>query len=392
MFRVPIHKIRPGMILARPIPSPQDPYRFLLERNVEIPMDFVARLKRLGVADVWVRNCDLGFLESLIDDSLTERQRETFRHVQRGFEAAMRDFSIEIDLGLFETAVYELFQLLKKTPAASFLLEKIDAFDKRLFEHCVNVSYLSIALGGAVSDYVVREMPMQYFGNGVPLHLLGLGGLLHDVGKMRVPGEILNKPGRLTKDEFRIIQRHTAYGYEMICDVIPDLAAEVVLHHHQRWNCEGYPGMHPNARDESLAPLRGRHIPIFARIAVVADVYDAATSARCYSPAKLPIQVLYEMRTHCRGFFDPVVEKAFYRIAPAFPVGQKVTLSDGAEAAVVDFNPDFPTKPKVRTQTSSEEIDLSLYSDLGIVIAEGKDVKPLVNALEKVEEQELANA
>ena len=78
------------------------------------------------------------------------------------------------------------------------------------------------------------------------------------------------------------------------------------------------------------------------------DIYDAATSQRCYSPAKPPVQALYEIRTFCKGFFDPKIEQAFYEIIPPFPVGQMVKLSNGIEAAVVDFNPRFPERPKVQ--------------------------------------------
>jgi hypothetical protein len=134
--------------------------------------------------------------------------------------------------------------------------------------------------------------------------------------------------------------------------------------------------------------LAGEQIPVFSRIAIMADVYDAATSQRCYSAAKLPVQVLDEMRQSCRGFFDPMVEAAFYRIIPPFPIGQVVTLSNGIEAVTVDFNPDFPVRPKVqclRTPSGQrfqnpglEEIDLALYTELEITAIDGQDVRPFL--------------
>ncbi len=146
---------------------------------------------------------------------------------------------------------------------------------------------------------------------------------------------------------------------------------------------------------ESLPPLSGTQIPVFSRIAIVADVYDAATSNRCYSQAKLPVQVLAEMRTQCQGLFDPVVEAAFYRIVPPFPIGQVVTLSDGVEAAVVEFNPDHPVRPKVRClrdpngqpfdHPSLEEIDLASCAELEIASVDGRDVRPFTAALGSLE-------
>ncbi len=118
----------------------------------------------------------------------------------------------------------------------------------------------------------------------------------------------------------------------------------------------------------------------------IADVYDAATSQRCYSGAKLPVRVLHEMRTIFQGAFDPTIEAAFYRIVPPFPIGQIVNLSNGMEAVVVDFNPDFPARPKVQclrtargeriAHPSLEEVDLSFCLDLEIVSVDGQDVRP----------------
>jgi HD-GYP domain-containing protein (c-di-GMP phosphodiesterase class II) len=191
------------------------------------------------------------------------------------------------------------------------------------------------------------------------------------------------------------IRRHPLYGYEMVKGSVPAPAAQVVLNHHQRFDGTGYPARIDYRTGEELPPLAGQQIPIFSRIAVVADVYDAATSKRCYSDAKLPVQVLHEMRTWCRGFFDPVVEAAFYQTVPAFPIGQIVTLSNGVEAVVVDFNPDFPVRPKVQclrtpdgerfANPALEEIDLGLYPDLCISSVDGTDVQPFLAAQEPTE-------
>jgi hypothetical protein len=178
----------------------------------------------------------------------------------------------------------------------------------------------------------------------------------------------------------------------MLKGILPAPAAQVALNHHQRWDGSGYPTRIDRVTGEELLPPSGRQIPVFARIAILADVYDAATSQRCYSGAKLPVQVLSEMRTGCQGFFDPAIEAAFLHTVPPFPIGQVVTLSNGIEAAVVDFSAQAPTRPKVqclRTPTGQrfanpalEEIDLGLEADLAIVAVDGRDVRPFLPALE----------
>lgn len=374
------------MVLARPIPLPHNPHRYLLQRDREIPMDLVPRLKQLGVYEVWVRHQQLEFLEDIIDEGLSEHQREVYLRVRRNFEAIIRDSTAELDVVGFQQSIAELFGFLKGNSGSSTLLQKLDAFDNYLMSHSTNACYLSLLLGMKLERYLIAERRFKPAREAKDLHLLGLGCLLHDIGKMLVPKEILNKPGRLDPAEMAEMRRHTTYGYEMVRRSIPASAAQIVLNHHQRWDGTGYPSrINPRTREE-LAPLTGRQIPVFSRIIVVADVYDAATSQRCYSDAKLPVQVLHEMRNRCQGFFDPVVESAFYRTVPPFPIGQVVTLSNGIEGAVVDFNAECPARPKVRClrmpgeqsfdHTACEEIDLNLCHDLEIAWVDGQDVRP----------------
>jgi HD-GYP domain-containing protein (c-di-GMP phosphodiesterase class II) len=213
---------------------------------------------------------------------------------------------------------------------------------------------------------------------------------LHDIGKMLVPAAILHKPADLEPAELTEMRRHTTYGYEMVRSSIPATAAQVVLNHHQRWDGSGYPSRVDHRTGDAMPPLSGRQIPIFSRITMVADIYDAATSQRCYCGPKLPVQALYEMRHCCQGFLDPAVEETFYRIVPPFPIGQVVALSNGIEAVVVDFNPDCPARPKVQglrapggrriAHPSLEEIDLSLDPELEIALVDGQDVRPFTNS------------
>jgi HD-GYP domain-containing protein (c-di-GMP phosphodiesterase class II) len=390
MLRVPVHKIQPGMILARPIPLPHDPYRFLLQRDREIPMDLVPRLKQLGILEVWVRHRDLEFLEDIIDEGLSDRQRDVYLRVRKNFEAIMQDSSVELDLEQFQHSISELFEFLKANAGGNVLLQKLDAFDNYLMSHSANVCYLALLLGMRLDRYLIEQRHHKKAKDAKDLTHLGLGCLLHDVGKMQVPDAILNKPGKLNGEELAEIRRHPRYGYDLVKGSVPASAAQVVLNHHQRWDGRGYPARLDRATGEPMPPLAGPQIPIFSRIAMVADVYDAATSRRCYSEAKLPVRALHEMRTWCEGFFDPVVEAAFYRTVPAFPIGQLVTLENGIEAVVVDFNPDFPTRPKIQclrtpkgepfAHPALEEIDLALYPESGIVSVDGEDVRPYLDS------------
>jgi HD-GYP domain-containing protein (c-di-GMP phosphodiesterase class II) len=386
MLRVAVHNIRPGMILARPIPLPQEPRRFLLQRDVEIPMDLVPRLERLGVREVWIRYRDLEFLEGMIDEGLGEQQREVYAIVRKNFESVMGGAAIELDIHQFQSSIGGLFDFLKNNSCGNMLLQKLDAFDNFLVSHSTNVCYLALLLGMKLERYLIEERSVKNPREAKDLRQLGLGCLLHDIGKMRIPAEILNKPGKLTTEEMDIIKKHPTYGFEMLHGQAPPAAAQVVLNHHQRWDGKGYPARIDSRTGEPLAPLQGKQIPVFCRIATIADIYDAATSKRCYSDAKPSVQVLHELRTWCQGAFDPQVEQAFYAIIPPFPIGQIVRLNNGVEAAVVDFNPRQPVRPKVQgirapngerfADPSLEEMDLALYPDLEVASVDGVDVRP----------------
>jgi len=392
MLRVPLDRIQPGMILARPIPMPHDPHRYLLQRDLEIPLEMIPRLKQLGIFEVWVRHRDLEFLEDVIDEGLCEKQREVYLHVRRNFEAVIRGSTMELDVVHFEESIRGLFDFLKSSSRSNILLQKLDAFDNYLLSHSTNTCYLSLLLGMKLERYLIDQRHHKSARQAKNLHLLGLGCLLHDIGKMRVPGEILNKPGRLDPEEMVEMRRHPLYGYRMVETSLPATASQVVLNHHQRYDGQGYPLRIDSRTGEALPALVGDQIPVFSRIAIMADVYDAATTHRCYSRAKLPVQVLHEMRTTCRHFFDPVVAAAFYSITPPFPIGQIVTLSGGVEAVVVDFNPRYPVRPKVQClkmangervrQPALEEIDLALYRDLQITGVDGTDVRPFLRSHE----------
>ena len=353
-------------------------------------MDLIPRLKQLGIMEVWVRHCDLECLEYLIDEELGERQREVYLHVRRNFESIMRGTTVELDLVHFESSIQELFGFLKCSIGGNVLLQKLDAFDNYLMSHSVNTCYLALLLGMKLDRYLIDQRRFKSAKEAKDLQLLGLGSLLHDVGKMRIPKAILDKPGSLSPEEMAEMRRHTTYGYEMVKGSLPASAAQVALNHHQRWNGQGYPAWLDYRTGEEMSPPAGRQIPVFSRIALVADVYDAATSKRCYSAAKLPVQVLDEMRGRCRGFFDPVVEAAFYRTVPPFPIGQVVRLSDGIEAVVVDFDPDYPTRPKVQCLRTAdgerfdhpalEEIDLAYCPEVEIAWVDGVDVRPFMTS------------
>jgi HD-GYP domain-containing protein (c-di-GMP phosphodiesterase class II) len=193
---------------------------------------------------------------------------------------------------------------------------------------------------------------------------LGVGMLLHDVGKLAVPAEVLTKPGKLNEKEWELMRTHPTVGVQMLAGgLVGDLSKAVVRSHHERWDGNGYPD-----------GKAGDKIPQVARIAAVADVFDAVTSERPYAPAA-PQHVGVEVVTRGSGTaFDPEVVATFRQVVAPWPPGAEITLADGREGVVVEVPQGKLHLPLVRVRSGSgyEEIDLADNQDLAPVSAEAR--------------------
>lgn len=387
MLRVRVEDLRPPMRLARPVAMPNNPTRYLVQRDVVVTDALKRRMAEIGVEEVWIRCEELAFLEEVIDPELGERQKEIYGNIRRNFERLSRVADAKLEFESFRSSLSNLFDYLRATPTGFLFLDKVQIFDDYLLTHSTNVSYLSLLLGMKLDWYLIKERPSLTPIKAKEVVSLGLGCLLHDIGKLRIPKGILDKPSRLTPEEMEVIRQHPVIGYKMVHGSIPSASAQVVLNHHQRWDGKGYPGPTP-MNGETPAPLAGDKIHIFARIATICDVFDAATSKRVYSDAKPSVQVLSEMLKYNVGCFDPVVQQAFYEIVPPFPIGTLVTLTNGFRAAVVDYDPIHPCQPKVKPiqypdgepcrYPDNREIDLSKGVGLQIHFQGEVDVRPFL--------------
>lgn len=150
--------------------------------------------------------------------------------------------------------------------------------------------------------------------------LIRLAAMLHDVGKVGVPDSILKKPGKLTNDEFEVIKQHTVYGARLFTSITSELdqmSLEIALNHHQKWAGGGYPGCVPeldDKHDPDSPPKKGEEIPITARIAAIADVYDALCSRRSYKEPFDEQRVYEIIRENSGTHFDPEVVEAFFQV------------------------------------------------------------------------------
>ena len=211
--------------------------------------------------------------------------------------------------------VEEITDSVSRNPGALISLARLKTADDYTYMHSVAVCALMIALARQLD--LDEELTQR----------LGIAGLLHDLGKALMPMDVLNKPGKLTDEEFAIIKTHPEEGYKLLLASTgaDDIALDVVLHHHEKTDGSGYPKR-----------LKNEEISLHAKMGAVCDVYDAITSNRPYKAGWDPAESLRRMAEWSNGHFDPTVFQAFVKSLGIYPIGSLVKLKSGRLGLVVE--------------------------------------------------------
>ncbi len=250
-----------------------------------------------------------------------QEELENARTLQAKSKAAVASMFNEVRMGNAlkvseaEPLVDEISQSISRNPEAFLNLVRLKNVDDYTYMHSVAVCALMIALG-------------KHLGlSGQELKDAGMAGLLHDVGKMMIPGKVLNKPGKLTDEEFNIIKDHPRKGWEIlnISKGANAMALDVCLHHHERVDGKGYP-----------EGISGDELTLFARMGAVCDVYDALTSNRCYKNGWAPAETIRKMAEWKDGHFDERIFHSFVKTIGIYPSGTLVKLKSGRLGVVVE--------------------------------------------------------
>ncbi len=232
----------------------------------------------------------------------------------------------ELDVAQVKVVVKECVESMLRNPGAMLWLARIKNSDEYTAEHCLRVAIFSIALG--------RELGLRQD----ELEHLGMCGMLHDVGKIKVPSAILNKPGALTPHELRVMQSHASEGRKLLMSnqQVTAAAVDVAFSHHERLDGRGYP-----------RGLDAPRIPYFAKIVAVVDAYDAINSDRPYSKGKSSLEALRILFEASGSQFDEELVKVFVRRIGIYPPGEIVEMSNGEVGIIIACSPLSKLKPKV---------------------------------------------
>jgi putative nucleotidyltransferase with HDIG domain len=251
-----------------------------------------------------------------------------------------------LDAGDALPIVEEITNSVMRNPGALISLARLKDKDDYTYMHSVAVCALMVSLARqlGLDDEQTRQA--------------GLAGLLHDIGKMMIPPEVLNKPDKLTDTEFEMVKTHPTEGHKLLLEGsgIGDIALDVCLHHHEKVDCSGYPDR-----------LCDEQISLYAKMGAVCDVYDAITSNRPYKNGWEPAESIRKMAEWSKGHFDQRIFEAFVRSVGIYPIGSLVRLKSERLAVVIEQTGKSLLTPRVKvffsiksnTRIQPEILDLS---------------------------------
>ncbi len=344
---ISVNELQPGMRLAE---------AFMFNGRVMLP-----GAKVLGIDEIdilrrkYPEQClKIGdpILDSLAEFEDDSRERQVAQTATGKIAQCMNEFHQSIrnqtDIGrlnfsAMRNTTASVVTYLKENPVSIALLDRNMQSGSFLAQHAANVFYLSLVLGSAVRDYVVKERQRLTAANNLSCAIsmdllpLGLGAMFADIGM--TPLQYLFEPGyKLTTEDRQKIRQHPQAGAEMLPENLPAGVKMVVRTHHENYDGTGYP-----------SGQSGADMHIFTRIVRICDAFNAGTSQKTYANAKSSARVLWEIcagpHQHC---YDPVLTKVFMSLIQPFPISAKPRLADGRYgSAVVRYNRKHPFKPSM---------------------------------------------
>ncbi len=338
---IPTFCLKEGMLLGKSIYNKNG--SLLLREGMPIKENYISKVIELEIQGVYVEDELSKGIEvcNVINDELrfktVDKIKDIFSDIQKGSS------NLGDNISMVTLNVEKMIDELLENKHVMINIIDIKSFDEYTYHHSVNVCVLSLVIGIAVG--LSKE----------ELSNLGVAGLLHDIGKVFINQDLLNKVDPLTREEFDIMKEHSMSGYKYIKTKFefPYQSNIGVLHHHEKYDGTGYP--------QSKV---GEEISLFGRIIAIADVYDALTSNRSYKKALLASEAMEYIMGGAGAHFDFELVNVFVRKVAAYPLGTCIRLSNGIRGIVVENFAHAPTRPKIRLIDLKDENGEDMYINL----------------------------
>ncbi len=315
MLFIPIDQLKSGLKLAYDVVVFEKSNVRLLPRGSVLTDRFIDGLKRFGINGVYVRDEITGDIQPSKPVMSTKLKTKTLTNLEWMFNNTEKsNSSRKKHIEHVDKTVLSLIDLVKENQSQLVNISDLKAYDEYTYHHSLSVAVVSLAIG------------VQLGFSHEELHKLGFGAIMHDIGKMSVPIEIINKPASLTHEEFDIVKKHPENSEDYLTqnDIDDPEIYESVISHHEKIDGTGYP-----------RGLTDKAIHYYGKIISVADVYDALTSNRPYRKALLPSEVAEYMMGNVDTAFDLGIVKAFLQKIEFFPIGSFVEFNNGSKGIVI---------------------------------------------------------
>ncbi len=322
MQRVSLSVLQPGMTVATNVRGADG--RLLVRNGMVLTDSSIQKLANLGIGSVYIRNPLFEAID--VPELVREDTRvRLVRELQNAFAGYQKNG--DLDTGALRGEVKTMVAEIIGNRDAMLHTFDLRTYQDYVYAHSVNVAIISVLIA----------LNLDY--NEVKMTDLALGALLHDIGMLAVPGDILLKIGNLTVAEAEAVQRHAAEGFEIVRKrrEISTLAAHIAFQHHERFDGTGYPRR-----------LKGDEIHEYARIVAVADIFDALIADRPYRKGLLPHEAYEIMMTLADKYIDKTILGIFLANVAIYPVGTVVQLSSGETAVVARVHAGLQARPVVK--------------------------------------------
>ncbi len=354
MKRLITNNLVPGMVLSENVYT-YDNNQLVLPKGTVLDTKAITKLSFYSVLNVLVDDDSIENVKNDDDsDSYSYRLRQTkeFKEFKRDFEDCANRFKTGIEVLIkdkkefdIDTVMSPIYSLMQKGNTSSNLfdmLHSLRSYDDATYIHCVSVAMICNIMGQWL------RMSEE------DINTLTQAGLLHDIGKLLIPNEIITKPTDLTSDEYEIVQTHPAQGYMILTDLnLSDHVKNAALMHHERCDGTGYPNH-----------LKGPQIDFYAKCVSIADVYDAMTSARVYRDPLCPFIAIETFESEGLQKYDTSAIMTFMQNIVNTYLLYKVKLNNGLVGEIIFINRDHLSRPTIKI--GNEYLDLSLYPKLHI--------------------------
>lgn len=316
-----VDKLESGMILEENVINHKTGV-VLIVKNTVMTKNLIRKLFLYGIETVHIK-------EEINEYSYNQELMVSYSRVEEKLDNLFDNIRTGNDVEVDEV-FYEMKGFAVEVSRERDILTQLRLLHKKddyTFNHSISVSILAISLG-KWAKFTKDE-----------IFDLSIAGLFHDIGKLRVPDNIINKPGQLTPEEYEIVKQHSLYSYNLLMET-EKFSEDVllgVLHHHEKLNGLGYPNN-----------LKGDEIHQYAKVITICDIYDALVSQRTYKEKENPLRVADYIKDESFTSLDPALSHIFLENISRFYVGNKVVLSNGETGKIVYIHPHDKTKVIVK--------------------------------------------